>query len=186
MEHKLWTLGSKKAVAKHLSIVNSENAYSLTLTLNPFYNSLSIIDQYNKCQSEVIKLVKELGPYFTEFMITGEFTKEFNVHWHCYFVMKCEYMVFEQNMKHLKYKYKLIGNNYKLKLIDNVTDNLKGYPFKDIERTNSYAEAMMQRFNPRHIYIYPTGNIIIEKTVVNHLNQVSINAYYDKILNIQR
>jgi len=186
MEHKLWTLGSKKAVTKHLSIINSENSYSLTLTLNPFYNSLSIIDQYNKCQSEVIKLAKELGPYFAEMMITGEYTKEYNIHWHIYFVMKGLPMVFEQNMKHLKYKYKLIGNNYKLKLIDEVSDALKGYPFKDIERTNSYAEAMMQRFNPRHIYVYPTGNIIIEKPDTKHLNQVSINAYYDKVLNTQR
>jgi len=186
MEHKLWTLGSKKAVTKHLSIVNSEKAYSLTLTLNPFYNSYSVIEQYNEYTKQIIKLVKEIGAYFTEFMITPEFTKEHNIHYHCYFVMRCEPFVFEQNMKHHKFKYKMIGNNYKLKLIDEVSDILKGYPFKDIERTNMYAEAMMNRFKPTHIYVYPTGNIIIEKPDTKHLNQVSINAYYDKVLNIQR
>lgn len=179
---KKWTLGSQKAIAKHEEIVSKMNSYSLTMTINPFYNSYSMDDQYNQMVKQIVNLFKELGPYYEELMITPEYTKEYNLHWHVYFVTNHDHMIFEQNMKHHKLKYKMIGFNYKLKKIDDVTNNLKSYPFKDIERTNHFSEALSQRFNPQHIHIRPTGNILIN---VNNDTKVIHNDKTYKIRCIQ-
>lgn len=170
---KQWTLGSDKAVAKHLQLINNPCCYSLTITLNPYYNILSMADQYNKMRDETIVFFKEMGPYFKEAMINFEFTKDYNVHSHNYIVTNQQPMIFIQNIKHFMNRHKYFGKQYKLHIVDEVTDVLKGYPFKDILQTQSYSEALGGRFNPKHYYVVPTGNIII---VANNDEEVIHNG----------
>lgn len=158
---KQWTLGSAKAVTKHHSIVNNNKCYSLTITLNPYYKSYSMDDQYNNMKQQVIDFFKEMGPNIEEAMITPEFTEDYNLHWHCYIVAKYDEMVFQQNIKHFIKQHKMLGRVFMLKKIDEVTERLKEYPFKDIQRTNHFSEALSARFNPKHYYVTPIGNILI-------------------------
>lgn len=187
---KSWTLGHKKAVAKHEEIVNHNYSYSLTITLNPYYNSYSMDDQYNSMKRDIIGLLKEIGAFYEQAMITPEYTKDYNLHWHCYIVITKDIMVFEQNMKHHKRKFKMIGFNYKLKKIDSVTNELKGYPFKDIQRTNSYSEALFNRFNPTHIFIQPIGNILVntnnDKEVIDNNKTYKVRCIQTQITKLKK
>jgi hypothetical protein len=99
-------------------------------------------------------LIKELQAYFKTLMISYEFTREYNIHAHIYFYTELEdIFTFEQNFKRLKNSYKSIGRNYKLNKIDDVTEVLKEYPFKDIERTIKYSKTENCLFNPYHCVI---------------------------------
>lgn len=147
-----YLLGDANAKSVHEQIIMSNDAYTLTLTLNPFYNKLSVDEQYNKMVADVKALFERLGPFIKEVFITAEYTQDYNVHFHVYFTSS-DIFAFEQNYKYYKKQYYTIGNNYKLKKIDQVTAALKNYPFKDIERTLKYADAVFNRFVPRHIHI---------------------------------
>lgn len=178
MEHKHWALDSRKANAKHLQIISGNNSYSLTVTLNPRYNHYDVVTQYKDYTRELIKLMKEIGPFYSEMMLTPEFTKDHNIHFHCYIDTKYDPFVFEQMFKQKKLPYKMIGINYKLKKIDSVTPELIKYPFKDTMRTTMYAEATFNNFQPTHIYLRPRGNIM---AVVNHDSTVFNNAFINKV-----
>lgn len=155
-------LGANKAKAHHSRIIDSGNAYSLTVTLNRYYNTFPVNEQYNKLSAELVRIFKELGPYYKELMMTPEFTKDYNVHFHVYFVLSdnVEIILFEQNWKRLICRNKVIGFMYKLKFVDEITEVLRGYPFKDIERTKKYSEVENCLFSPYHIYYKPEGNIL--------------------------
>lgn len=148
----LYLLGDEHAKDLHNMIITSNDSYSLTLTLNPFYNKLSIDEQHNKMIVDVKTLFERLGPFIKDVLITPEFTENYNVHFHIYFTCN-DIFAFEQNYKYHKKQLYTIGNNYKLKKIDEVTKSLKNYPFKDIDRTMKYADAVFNRFIPRHTYI---------------------------------
>lgn len=167
------TLGSSKARKLHEQIVSHNNCYSLTITLNPWFNTLSMCDQFDRTQKEIIAFFKEMAPYFKESMASPEFTEDYNIHYHCYIVANNDELAFIQNVKHHIVKHKVFGKVWKLKKVDEVTNNLKGYPFKDIERTTSYSEALGYRFNPKHLYFTPMGNIIIN---TNNDNKVVHNG----------
>lgn len=168
-----FSLGSRKAVRTHEDIVESEHCYSLTITLNPYYNSLSMDDQYNKMSKELIAFFGEMAPSFQIAMSTPEYTVDHNLHWHNYIVMNNDPMVFQQNIKHYIRQHKTFGRMYKLKIVDEVTDRLLEYPFKDIQRTNSYSEALSARFNPQHYIFKPQANIIVN---VNNDKEVIHNG----------
>jgi len=179
MEAYDWTLDSKKAHAKHLSIVSDTNAYSLTLTLNPRYNCYPLDEQHRLMRRDMLHLWRELGPFYSEAMITVEITKDHNVHYHIYLVTNHDHIVFEQQFKKYRLQSKVIGYNYKFKKVDCVTPELVKYPFKDVMRTSMYAEALFNSFKPTHLYVRPKGNIL---TVTNHEADVSINTFVKKYM----
>jgi len=152
-EVKVYTLGHQKAIDWHHKIIQDPHAWSLTLTLKPKpYNRLSVDEQHNKFMPHVKQLLEDLSAYFFEAIITCEYTKDYNIHVHIYMVITDE-LAFNQNLKYHKQKYHSIGDEYKLKPIDEITPELKNYPFKDIVRTMKLADVVMNRFVPRHIVI---------------------------------
>lgn len=156
------SLGSTKAKTIHRRIINSGRAYSLTITLNTYWNSFPVNEQYNKLSRELVGVFKELAPYYSELMMTPEFTKDYNVHFHVYFTLSdsVEVEVFEQNWKRLACRSKTIGRMYKLKYVDEITEVLLGYPFKDVERTLKYSKVDNCLFDPHHHYYKSEGNIL--------------------------
>lgn len=171
-------LGANKAKSHHNRIIDSGSAYSLTVTLNKYWYSFPVNDQYNKLSAELVKIFKELAPYYKELMMTPEFTEDYNVHFHVYFILSdsVELMVFEQNWKRLISSSKLVGRVYKLKYVDEITERLRTYPFKDIERTTKYSLVDNCLFNPYHIYFKPIGNILN----IDNDNGPSIKKMVDK------
>lgn len=157
------SLGHIKAWHLHEDLANIQDGYSLTLTINPYYNVNSMDTQYNLLLKDITAFMKELGPFYRKAMITPEYTKDYNCHFHIYFKSDKTMLNIDQQIKYLKHKYKHIGKNYKLKKIDEVSDELKKYPFKDIDKTKHYAEACENRMEPKHYYFEILGNIIIEK-----------------------
>lgn len=155
-------LGANKAKSHHSRIIDSGNAYSLTVTLAKYWYSFPVNEQYNKLSAELVKIFKELGPYYKELMMTPEFTEDYNVHFHVYFTLSdsVELLVFEQNWKRCISRSKLVGRVYKLKYVDEITERLRCYPFKDIERTIKYSKVDNCLFDPYHIYFKPLGNIL--------------------------
>lgn len=162
-----YTLGSDKARKTHRDIIISDNSYSLTITLNPRFYCLPVNEQYNKSTREIRTIMDGLSHYYNEMFITPEFTKDYNVHYHCYFTMPCDgdVMVFEQNWKRLRNQTKTIGFNYRLKKIDEVTTELTNYPFKDIERTTKYSKVENCLFNPYHLFIKGQQPVLREDKV---------------------
>lgn len=150
-----YCLGHKTARKLHTEIINSPNAYSLTLTLKPYYNSLPLYEQHRMMEESMKQLFKKLNRHFNKVMYTPEVTKQHNIHYHCYIVLPegVSYVVFEQNFKKSRTKKGSIGANYKFKEIDEVTDILNSYPFKDIARTTSYAAINGCLFNPSHTFL---------------------------------
>jgi len=145
-------LAHRRAKKIHKQIVQHPNAYSLTITLKPYYNKDPVHDQFRSLTGDLTLLLKRLDRYYNLIMITPEFTKEFNVHYHCYFILPSDMDIqtFEQNFKRLRTKKGCIGTNYKLKKVDEVTDKLIEYPFKDVERTLRYSRIDNCLFNPYH------------------------------------
>jgi hypothetical protein len=147
-----YALGHKHAKSTHERIISSERAYSLTTTLKPYYNSEPVHNQHNLYLAQLIPLLHKLNRYYNELMFTPEFTKDFNIHFHIYFILPTDISIetFDQNWKRLCSKRGVIGRNYKLKQIDSVTPELKNYPFKDKERTIRYSQIENCLFKPYH------------------------------------
>jgi len=148
--------------------------YSLTITLNPSKRLEFCSSQYNNLLRELKALFKLCSPYYRRIMITPEFTSEMNCHFHCYFNTD-SIIYFEQFFKANIKNYKWIGKVYKLKKIDEISDELLKYPFKDIEKTLYLDKGIP--FNPKHWCFYgdpssikpeatkPTGSISIAKFI---------------------
>lgn len=155
-----YSLGTDKAKTIHNDIIDSGRAYSLTVTLNPYYNSLPVHEQYRHISVELIRALKEISPYYNIIMCSPEFTKDYNIHFHCYLTLPTEGKLetFEQNWKRVKMKSKYIGKMYKLKYCDEITEILRGYPFKDIERTKRYSQIENCLFTPNHYVIRSKSN----------------------------
>lgn len=156
--YEKYPLAHADAKTIHNTIINDDNGYSLTITLNPKFNHLPVHEQYNKFSRELKQLFKELDPYYKTVMINFEFTKVYNIHAHVYYISECEYIVFDQNYKRCCQKYMSIGKNYKLKKIDEVSPELIEYPFKDCERTTKYSRVDNCLFNPFH-YVKRVSNL---------------------------
>lgn len=150
-----FVLGHRKAKKIHKEIVSAPNAYSLTITLKPYYNSQPVHEQHRLMQNELRNLLVKLNRYYNVVMFTPEFTKDYNIHYHCYFILPQEMDVqtFNQNFKRLRLKRGVIGPNYKLKQVDDVTETLINYPFKDITRTLKYSSIENCLFQPYHAVI---------------------------------
>lgn len=155
-----YALGKDKAKSIHNDIINDDNAFSLTVTLNPYYNSLPVHEQYRHMSNDLVKIFKEIAPYYNELMMTPEFTQDYNVHFHCYLKLPfdAEMITFEQNWKRARMGSKYVGKMYKLKKVDEITEILKGYPFKDVERTIRYSQVENCLFTPNHYVFRSKGN----------------------------
>lgn len=149
---KRYSLGHSKAREIHKQIVNHPNSYSLTITLKPYYNSFPIHEQHRYFQQDLNKMFERLDRYYNKAMISPEVTKRHNLHYHCYFILpdEVDHIVFEQNFKLYRYKKTCIGPDYKLKKVDEITDTLLNYPFKDINRTTMYSNIVNCLFQPTH------------------------------------
>lgn len=180
MNVKKYTLGNTKARESYSRIINDDNSYTLTLTLNPRFNCLPVNEQYNKSMREVRHIMEGLSHYYNEMFVTPEFTKDYNIHYHAYFTMPCDgdYIVFEQNFKRLRNETKTIGYNYKLKKIDEVTEVLEGYPFKDIERTVKYSQVENCLFTPNHV-LYIGAKAILREDKVVKKGSISIQKFME-------
>lgn len=154
METK-YKLGHSRAKKTHKQIVSHLNSYSLTMTLKPYYNSLPAYEQYRLYSNELRNLLIKMNRYYNIIMSTPEFTKEYNLHYHLYFILpdEMDIQTFEQNLKKFMLKRGVIGRNYKLKKIDEVTEKLINYPFKDLERTNKFSNIQGCLFTPYHSII---------------------------------
>jgi len=179
------TLGHEEARKTHTAIINDSSGYTLTLTLNPRYNSLPVDQQYNKFIRQIKKLFVEIEAYYNTVMITCEFTKDYNVHAHLYLTTDVEDIItFEQNFKKEKLKYDVIGRNYKLKHIGGPEyiqdfEALNNYPFKDIERTKKYSETENCLFNPFH-YVKRVRNVgSLRSPAVAHSGSINIDKFLE-------
>jgi hypothetical protein len=92
-------------------------------------------------------------------MFSPELNKANVIHIHCYLVLPLgeDHLRFEQSLKRHRTKAGVIGPNYKLKIVDEITERLLNYPFKDIERT-LYVKSRIDGignliFDPYHLII---------------------------------
>lgn len=166
-----YKLGHKKAVKTHNDIITHVNSYSLTLTLKPYANSMPIHEQFRKMMKDITEAFTEINRTYNIVMFTPELTKDYNIHVHAYLVLPLEedHIRFEQAFKTVRRKALVIGPNYKLKKIDEITDALKKYPFKDIERTESVRQRIEGKnyesranvlFEPYHLILKGMNSFI--------------------------
>jgi len=150
-----YCLGHKTARKLHHEIISHPNAYSLTLTLKPYYNSCPLFEQHRMMEQSMMALFNKLNRYYNKLLYTPEITKQHNIHYHVYFTLSSDidHITFDQNMKKSRTKRGAIGPNYKLKKIDEITPELINYPFKDISRTNMYSNIKDCLFKPCHTYL---------------------------------
>lgn len=135
----------------YMQSIDMNNCLSVTLTLNPIMYSADILSQYREAIAELkqskifyykTKNEYKIHPDFEEFIIVPELTKEMNIHFHGYFKCNPEKNAYFQNeFKKFTYKNKVFGRQHTFKLIDNLTDTLKEYPFKDISEMLKFPDS---------------------------------------------
>lgn len=131
---------------------------SLTFTLNPKMYQADILTQYRKAIHEIKmskifyykqKGVEMIHPDFEEMILIPELTPSgLNIHYHGY--IRCnpeKYDYFYNEFKKLTYNNEVLGRQMMFKNIDNLTEALKGYPFKDIKELMKFPDS-------KRIYIY--------------------------------
>lgn len=136
---------------------------SLTFTLNPVMYKADILTQYREAIKEIkgskLFYYKQKGqitvhPDFEEMIIVPELTDQLNIHFHGY--VKCnpeKYDYFYNEFKKFTYNNKVMGRQMMFKNIDNLTEALKGYPFKDIKEIQKFPDS-------KKIYIYRFSKIL--------------------------
>lgn len=159
MEIQIFTLNDNNIKDYYVSTLNNDDCYSITLTLNPSLNNADILTQYRQMIKEIkeSKLfyyrdkkhkLFEVHPDFEEMIIVPELTNKLNIHFHGYF--KCNPKmapIFQNEFKKLCYNSKVLGRQHMFKNIDQMTDELRFYPFKDISQLMKFPDW-------KKIYIY--------------------------------
>lgn len=137
--------------------IDSDSCRSITLTLNPVMYNADILTQYRTAIQELKKskifFFKQKGqitvhPDFEEMIVIPELTDTLNIHFHGYF--KCnpeKAQYFYNEFRKFTYKNEVFGRQMMFKNIDKMTDELKDYPFKDINELLKFPDA-------KRIYIY--------------------------------
>jgi hypothetical protein len=176
---------SKKAKTLIRSLITLGN-YSLTLNINTrLRDTEDLASQYKIALRDIVLFFNDLFAYVPKASISVEFNKNEQIHFHCYFATSVETPIIVDLIKfHIK-KYKkslwiLEGHGWKLKIIDEITQELLNYVFKDEERTLTFQTRTMGRFIPKHIYIETSGNIFLGTKVDNHNKIISINDFIKK------
>jgi len=167
MDTKVYKLDDKTIREHYTKTINQGDTLVFTFTLNPksehYLYQADILTQYRKAVWEfktsklfMFKQGKQLvvHPAFTEMILVPELTAEMNIHFHGYFRCDPQYNKYFQNeVKKLTYNNKVLGRQHSFKLIDSLTDTLKGYPFKDIKELLKFPDSSK-------IYIYQFTRII--------------------------
>lgn len=184
--HKHHPLGHKTVKAHHIKICNDlTNGYSLTITLNPRKNHDSIIDQYRGLRSEVMRCLKQLGHKFEIAVMTPEITKEGNIHFHVYLTLYTgtNPYAFQELFKYEKKgNNQWIGTNFKLKKIDEVTENLLNYPFKQNQQMRDIQENLCNLITFVHTVITFEGNTIIKpRKTDNYKYRKDLHKYFQEL-----
>lgn len=149
-------LDSKKAHKVHEEIVRDVKSYSLTFNISKILMDRSMKEQYTQGRNAILRLFKNLSSLFLKGMVSGEFNKNKNMHFHCYFTSNCEtaeqlrdaiktYIVHEWHNL-----WTLEGKGWRLKKVDEISDELDNYPFKDIARTNVLLKFSCVQFQMSH------------------------------------
>lgn len=92
-------------------------------------------------------------PDFEEMILVPELTETLNIHFHGYF--KCnpeKAQYFYNEFRKFTYNNEVFGRQMMFKNIDNLTEALKGYPFKDIDELRKFPDS-------KKIYIYRFSQI---------------------------
>lgn len=149
-------LGSNKAIATHHEIINHEKAYSLTFNISKHLMNHNMKDQYMQGRNAILRVFKNLSSLFTKGMVSLEFNKNKNAHFHSYFISNCETseMLRDAIKTYIPHEWQSLwtseGNGWRLKVIDSITDELSQYPFKDIPRTQLLVKCSYKDFEAKH------------------------------------
>lgn len=147
----LYNLENKNIHDYYVSNIDNESCRSITFTLNPKMYSADILTQYRSAISELKKskifFFKEKGqtiihPDFEELIIVPELTNTLNIHFHGYF--KCnpeKAQYFYNEFRKFTYYNEVFGRQMMFKNIDQMSDTLKEYPFKDIKELIKFPDS---------------------------------------------
>jgi len=182
--------GSVNAIAKHHELVRSNKCYSLTFNITTQLNHENQKTIFSKALRSIIKIFKSLNGSFQGGMITLEYNKQNQQHFHAYFMspIETEFTLLDQIKTEMVIHKKILwtdpDHGYKLKKVDEITDKLLNYPFKDILRTKQIADMAHDHFNPTHVLLYPKFNIMnVRKVIDNHKIKTIKEYIFSKIVN---
>lgn len=158
MEIQVYSLNDNNLKDYYIATLNNDDCYSITLTINPLLNNADILTQYRKAIMEIKsskifyrkdKKLFDVHPDFEEMILVPELTpKNLNIHFHGYFKCNPEKAQYFQNeFRKMCYHSQVLGRQHMFKNIDNMTDELRNYPFKDLDQLMKFPDS-------KKIYIY--------------------------------
>lgn len=166
MEIQVFKLDDNNVKDYYVATINNEDCYSITFTLHPSLNNADILTQYRKAIKEIkdskifyykdkkTKLF-EIHPEFEEMIIVPELTKQLNIHFHGYFKCNPKFAQYFQNeFRKLCFHSTVLGRQHTFKNIDNMTDELRFYPFKEISQLTKFpdwSKIYIYKFNKNNI-----------------------------------
>lgn len=152
MDHlSVYPLGDAQFKADSFNRISQDDCLSITFSLNPSIYSADILSQFRLAISEfktsnVFYVKDKLGthfhPAFYELRLTPELTSKINIHFHGF--LKCDpayFAYFQNQIRKLTWKSKVLGRQHTCKVIDKMTDTLKEYPFKDTETLKKFPDS---------------------------------------------
>lgn len=165
MDINCYSLDDNNIKDYYIANLNNADCYSITFTLHPSLNNADILTQYRKAIQEIKsskifyrknKKLFDVHPDFEEMIIVPELTQKLNIHFHGYF--KCNPAsagLFQNEFKKLCFHSQILGRQHTFKNIDKMTDELRNYPFKEIEQLKKFPDW-------KKIYIYKFNKNIID------------------------
>lgn len=177
--------GSENAKELHKKIVIAKNAYSLTFNIAKRLTDYHLKQTYDDSCRDIKLLFKSMAPYLDKVMINPEYNQKEQIHWHTYIVTK-DGVSSEKLVDVIKYNimaYKFVlwtdhGYGWKLKGIDELSDELNGYPFKDIERSRDISINTYSPFACYHYYGVFDDNIFLPKKTMDHKTKTKLNDFF--------
>ena len=146
-----FSLNNLQAKASYINGFEAADCMSLTFSLNPLNYGADILSQFRMAITELkssnIFYVKDkLGTHFhTAFYglwLVPELTSKINIHFHGY--LKCDPQYFEyfrNQIRKLTWNNKVFGRQHTCKVIDNMNDTLRNYPFKDLSILEKFPDS---------------------------------------------
>jgi hypothetical protein len=159
-------LDSTKAKDCHKYLITTGKCYSLTINISTSITCHSEKVVYQLSHATIKKILTGLNGNFQGGMVTMEYNKNKQQHFHIYFLspVENEHTLIDQ-LKELFCRYPKIlwnscGNGWRLKKVDEVTPELTNYPFKDCKRTQQIADLAYDHFIPSHVVIRSKDNVM--------------------------
>lgn len=144
-------LGDTQFKADSYNRLAADDCMSLTFSLNPLVYGADILTQFRMAvmefkSSNIFYVKDKLGLHFHpalyEVALTPELTSKINIHFHGY--IKCDpayFDYFRNQLRKLTWSSKVLGRQHTCKVIDQMTDALKEYPFKDTQTLLKFPDA---------------------------------------------